>query len=533
MNAFLAFRTLPLQRQLVAIMATIAVVFAFSMLAQKTMEPELDLLYAGLDGQVAGEVVAELAAKGVAYEVRGNAIYAEAGRRDALRMELAKDGLPRQSMSGYELFDNVNSFAMTSDMFNTAYWRAKEGELGRTILQLSNVSAARVHLGTAKRASFSSTPSAQSASVTVNAASGMNMKTAKAIQHLTALAVAGLAPADVVVIDSVAGIVAGPGSANAMNESRSSGSTDEIERAASIKSNLLSMLEARVGSGNARVSVTLDVNRTRETTIERTFDPAARVVKSQTTTEVTDTSTGQGGAVSVASSLPEGDAAQGSSSNASRGETTETIQYEVSELVKNTEILPGAIKRMTVAVLINDIRNVGADGVVTVEARTAEELQSLEELAFAAAGINADKGDVLTLKSFPFQLPALVDAVEPPGLMQQFLEQYLWSMVQAGFLGFIALALGMFVVKPLFTQTAPTVDDTRGLLPMELMPTGAIEAAAAGGLTALSADEMLADQADDPMDILKQITQDNPNEAAELLSSWLEAGSDMQQQKIA
>lgn len=532
MNAFTAFRSLTLQKQLVAIIATLAVVAAFSLLAQKTMEPKLDLLYAGLEGQVAGEVVAELAAKGVVYEVRGSAIYAEASKRDVLRMELAKDGLPRQSMSGYELFDNVNSFAMTSDMFNTAYWRAKEGELGRTILGLASVNKARVHLGTAKRASFSSAPAAQSASVTVSTAGGMSAKTAKAIQHLTALAVAGLSPEDVVVIDALGGIVAGPGSAGAMLAGRSSGNTDAIERAATIKANLLSLMEARVGSGNARVSVTLDLTRKHETTVERTFDPARRVVKSQTTTEITDSSNGQGGNVTIASNIPEGDGQQGTSQTSSRGETTESIQYEVSELVRNTEILPGAVKRMTVAILINDIVNVDANGVSTSTPRSVEEIASLEELALAAAGINADQGDVLTLKSFAFQLPSLVDAIEPPGLLQQFLDMYLWSMVQAGFLGFIALMLGMLVVKPLFTQTAAVADEgAGGLLPMELMPTGAIEAAADGAL-ALAA-EMNEAIAEDPMDVLKKVTQDNPNEAAALLSSWLDAGPEIETQKIA
>lgn len=528
MGALTAFRTLPMARQIMAILAVIATIAAMTFLTKQTMKPRLDLLYSGLDGQVAGEVVAELAAKNVIYEVRGNAIYAESGRRDALRMELAKDGLPRQSMSGYELFDNVNSFAMTSDMFNTAYWRAKEGELGRTILGLPNINKARVHLGTAKKSSFSSTPAAQSASVTVGTTSGMNSQTAKAIQYMTALAVSGLTADDVVVIDSRAGIVAGPGSANAANASRSSGATDELERASAIKQNLLSLLEARVGSGNARVSVTLDVNRKHETLVERTFDPASRVIKSQTVSEVTDTSSGQGsGPVTIASNLPEGDGAAGSSSNASRGETTETTRYEISELVRNTEILPGEIKRMTVAILVNDIVDVAADGTVTTTTRPAAELTALQDLALAAAGINADKGDVLTLKSFPFERPDLTGAIEAPGLLQQFLQQYLWSMIQAGFLGLITLILGLFVVRPLFTQK-PLAPEA-GLLPMELMPTGAIEAAQAGQLALEEGGaeaEAAAEPELDPVELLKQVTGDNPNEAAALLSSWLDGSSE-------
>lgn len=510
MNPILAFRSLTLQRQLTALLSVLAVVVSLTLLTQQMLKPKLDLLYSGLDGQVAGEVVAELAAKNVIYEVRGSAIYADASRRDALRLELAKDGLPRQSVAGYELFDDVNSFAMTSDMFNTAYWRAKEGELTRTILGLPMVNKARVHLGTAKRASFSKAPSAQSASVMVGTTGGMSPQTASAIQHLTALAVAGLDPSEVVVIDSRSGIVAGPGSANALVAGRAAGNMDGLDRAMTIKRNLLSIMEARVGSGNARVSVTLDVSRKRETTVERRFDPDGRVISSQVTSEVTDTSTGKNSPVSVASNLPDGDAAPGATNNSNRGESTETIQYEVSETVRNTEILPGAIKRMTVAIIVNDIAVVDADGVSTTQARSEGEMASLRELAMAASGINAEQGDLLTMKNFAFDVPDFSDAVEAPSLMNQFMDRYLLSMIQAGFLGLIALMLGMFVVKPLFTQTSGAGDAVGGLLPMEMLSSGALES------TGLEA-------AEDPMDMLKSVTEENPSEAAALLSSWLDA----------
>ncbi len=513
MNPLLAFRSLPLQKQMIAVMSVLITVVAMTLLTQQALKPKLDLLYSGLDGQVAGEVVAELAAKNVIYEVRGSAIYAEASKRDALRLELAKDGLPRQNLAGYELFDNVNSFAMTSDMFNTAYWRAKEGELTRTILGLPMVNKARVHLGTAKRASFSTAPAAQSASVTVGTIGGVSSQTATAIQYLTALAVAGLDPSEVVVIDSRSGIVAGPGSANALMEGRASGNMDGVDRAQGIKRNLLSIMEARVGNGNVRVSVTLDVNRKHETTVERTFDPDSRVVKSQVTSEVTDTSTGNNSPVSVASNLPDGQNAPSATSNANRGESTETIQYEVSEIVRNTEILPGAIKRMTVAIIVNDISSVDANGEVTTQPRSVDEMAGLRELALAASGLNADQGDVLTLKSFPFEVPDLTGTVEAPSMMQQFMDRYLFSMIQAGFLGLITLILGMFVIRPLFTQSARPTDELGGLLPMEMLSSGAIEAAADGR----------AEPASDPMDMLKLVTEENPNEAAALLSSWLDA----------
>ncbi|MCF6219488.1 MAG: flagellar M-ring protein FliF [Robiginitomaculum sp.] len=498
-----------------AVVAVLATIAALTLLTRQTLKPNLELLYSGLETQIAGEVIAELAAKNVAYEVRGSAIYAQADKRDALRLELAKEGLPRQSMSGYELFDNINSFAMTSDMFDTAYWRAKEGELARTILALPSVDLARVHLGTSKSATFSSAPAAQSASVTIRASGGINRQTAKAVQYLTALAVAGLQPSDVVVIDARLGIVAGPGSDGAMIAGRTADGLGGLERAANIKKDLLSLIEARVGSGNARVSVMLDIERKSETMTEHTFDPDARVIKSQTTTEITDTSTGRSTAVSVASNLPDG-AAGGGSSNAERGETTETVQYEVSELIKNSTILPGAIKRLSVAILVNDIRTLNADGEPIMTQRPEAELTALRELAVASAGIDTLRGDVLTLKNFTFEMPDLTGAIEKPGVMSQFLERYLWSMVQAGFLGLIVLALGIFVVRPLLgnTQTLTAEQNLLGQMDVQVLTANQ----SVPGLPA----PINTPQAEDPVDMLKSITQENPEDAIALLSSWLD-----------
>ncbi|MBL4854236.1 MAG: flagellar M-ring protein FliF [Robiginitomaculum sp.] len=526
MNAFQVFLSLNMRKQIIATIAVVATIAAMSLLVKQTLKPQMDLLYSGLDGKVAGEVIAELAAKNVAYEVRGSAIYAQADKRDSLRLELAKEGLPRQSIAGYELFDDVNSFAMTSDMFDTAYWRAKEGELARTILALPSVDLARVHLGAAKRSRFSGAPAAQSASVTLRSSGGINMQTAKAVQYLTALSVAGLNPSDVVVIDAKTGIVAGPGSDGAMIAGRAEGGLGGLERAAAIKKNLLSLLEARVGSGNVRVSVTLDIDRKSETTTQRTFDPEARVIKSQTISEITDTSTGTSAAVGVASNLPEGENATGTS-NANRGETTETIQYEISELIRNSKTLPGAIKRMSVAVLINDVRGADDTGAVTYVPRAKEELTALRELSLASAGIDAERGDVLTLKSFAFETPDLEGALEMPSAMSKFIERYLWSMVQAGFLGLIVLALGMFVIKPLLGGTAGgSVGNSaeQALLGQMELPAIGMGASAIPGLPAPQNTEgRLINAPEDPAELLKNAAQENPDGAISLLSSWLEA----------
>ena len=524
------------QKQIASVLSVLATIGALYLLMSVALKPDTDLLYSGLDPAAAGEVIAKLEALDVAYEVRGNAIYADKSRRDSLRLELARDGLPRQSTVGYELFDDLNSFAMTSDMFDTAYWRAKEGELARTLVAMPAIRSARVHLGTEKAKGFNSGASARTGSVTIASSGGISPAQAKAIQYMTALAVAGLKPADVAVIDTVAGVIAGPG----IDDNSQGGGMGEIEQAAQIKQSLISMLEARVGRGNARVSVSLDFNREHSTTAERRFDPDGRVLKSQTSNEMTDSATGTSNNVTVASNLPEGEAG-GNENNSDREETSETVTYEISEIVKNTEILPGGITRMSVAVLINDIISQDEDGNITRTERSAEEIASLTELISSASGLNEPRGDVITVRSLPFDVPPLIDGVQGPSLIEQFIDRYLWSTVQALILASVILILGLFVVRPLLSPKA--LESAEGLMPlsisgpdandglnldMQSLPTLsgndplALPYDGGGETGAAMGSDTGAMGAEDPIDLLKSTVTEQTEAAADLLAQWLE-----------
>ncbi|MEL7117674.1 MAG: flagellar M-ring protein FliF, partial [Pseudomonadota bacterium] len=219
------------------------------------------LLYSGLDPAAAGEVVAALEQQGVAYDVRTGAILVDSAQRDSLRMTLAAEGLPASNGQGYELLDSLTGFGTTSQMFDAAYWRAKEGELARTITASAQVSAARVHIS-----NQSSNPFQRglepSASVTVSAAAGnVSPAQAKAFRYLISSAVAGLTPENVSVIDARNGVVV-----SGDDTQMASGGND---RADSLKQSIQRLLEARVGPGNAVVEVAVETVTEREALFER------------------------------------------------------------------------------------------------------------------------------------------------------------------------------------------------------------------------------------------------------------------------
>lgn len=537
MNPIALLRSLSLQQKIISAAAVVATLFVLSLIAQQVSKPTLSLLYADLEPQTAGEIIARLDNIGVPYRVQGGAIYADASRRDSLRLELASEGLPRQDVVGYELFDNLNSFAMSSDMFDTAYWRAKEGELARTALAMPNVRSARVHIGQGAGRGLTARRQPATASITVEASPSLSAKNALALQNIIGSAVPGLKPEDVAVIDTRAGLIAGPG----IDANSAMDASGELGRAATLKSDLLGMLEARVGAGNVRVNVALDLETDRINTTSRKFDPNGRVVRSTTTSDRSDQSDGTTGAVTVASNLPEG-AAGGGNSTSEQTQTSETTRYEISEILTTTESLPGKVTRMSVAILLDHTRDVAEDGTVTYTPRTEDELNVLRDLASAAAGLDTERGDVLRVDTLAFNRPEAGEMITMPGAGSRFVDNYGGRLAQLGILSLLALGLGFLVVRPLVNASRGGVTTSRpvagGMLsPMSLSgpdgaavdmndPAAVAASMAAGGNIGGPAGAVLGLPAPDPKSELTEVVGENLDDAAALLASWLDLDSE-------
>ncbi|MBM9596137.1 flagellar basal-body MS-ring/collar protein FliF [Roseitranquillus sediminis] len=445
------------RRRVIIIGATLAMFAAVIGLSRMASRPTMDLLYSGLESSAAGEVVAALDQRGVSYEIRGSSIFVDAGQRDQLRMTLAGEGLPSNGGQGYELLDTLSGFGTTSQMFDAAYWRAKEGELARTIVSSPQIKSARVHIATAGTGAFRRQV-APTASVTVTPADGsLSVAHAKALRYLVASAISGMDPEGVSVIDSRSGTVIGG------DESDSASGADD--RAAELKRNVERMLEARVGYGNAIVEVSVETVTDREQITERRFDPEGRVAISQETEERTNSSSdSRGGEVTVASNLPDGDAAAGDGrSSSSNSETRERTNFEVSETMREVLRTPGAVKKISVAVLIDGIRTVDANGESVWEARPAEEMEALRELVASAVGFDEARGDTLTLKSMEFLPPAELGTAASNSLYERLALDTM-SLIQMAVLALVALALGLFVVRPILANRSAATP-SKGALP--------------------------------------------------------------------
>lgn len=523
-NLLSIWSRLDLRKRIVVTVATLGVFGALLAMSSLSGRSDMALLYAGVEGRDAAEMMTALDASGATYEVRGDAIYVEAGRRDQLRLALAGQGLPSGGGAGYELLDGLSGFGTTSQMFDAAYWRAKEGELARTILANPQVRAVRVHIARAPDRPFQP-DAAPTASVTVTTATGnLSQTAAQAIRHLVAASVVGLRPGSVSVIDSVGGLII-DGEASAQD------SPDPSNRENELRDKVTRLLEARVGPGKAIVQVSAELVTEREVISERLFDPKGRVAISSETEERSETGGGAGAAATVASNLPEGDTGGGEGGQNSASETRERTNYEVSETNREVLRVPGAIKRLTVAVLVDGVTVTAADGTVTKEPRDSAELAVLRELVASAVGLNESRGDTLALQSLGFE--QLNDAGEMVTTSSWGVLDGLnvTTLVLAILMTVTALVLGLFVLRPALLGRAalPASPDAPGALPAlaglpdppEANPalTGPVSE---GEILPSLAEMDAAGNGDDPMVRLRRLIEERQSESLQILRGWLE-----------
>ncbi len=451
MPAIQAWRRLSSRNKAAAVAAAIAIALAIAALARAATTPRLSLLYAGLDPAASGEILQALETMDVIAEVRGDAIYVPENRRDAMRMALARDGLPRQSQAGFEILDNLKSFATSSEMFDATYWRAKEGELARTIIAEPGVRSARVHLAIPKRSAFFRGETAPSAVVTVRMSIGrLDLERAQAVRVLIALAVPGLSPENVAVLDAAGGVVLAPGAIE--ENQRLIGKTTDREKA--LERDLIQMLEASVGAGNARVKVTLVVSDDQIVRQERVVDPDRRALVTSDSIQSSEEGSSARGVVTVASNLPEGDAgATTSPEQSTRNESSESVRYEVSEVKTEMVTPPGALRQVQVAVLINQPSSAGEGGSEVSAPRSEAEIEAIRQLVAAAIGFNDARGDVVTIQSLPF------DRLEPAGteassdFIADVLQPNLIPALQLVIPALVTIILALFVLRPLLTMS--------------------------------------------------------------------------------
>lgn len=443
----------------IAAMALVAVLMLgfFGFLIMRAQTPNLAPLYSGLSLEDSSAIVTELQTLNIPYELRGegDTILVPRDQITTMRMTLASEGLPTRGQVGYEIFDQQSTLGATSFVQNINNVRALEGELARTIGSLNRITGARVHLVLPERELFRRERQDPSASIVLTTRGELSTGEIRAIQHLVASAIEGLTPSRVSIVDEQGTLLASgtgedvAGVMTAQNDERTLGFENRM------RTRLEDMLTNVVGAGRARVEVAAELDFNRSTTTQELFDPESQVVRSTQTRESENLAGGNNGQVTVANELPGADQNNGAGGVTEQGTSSEeVINYEISKTTQTDVTEAGAVKRLSVAVVVDGTYADDGAGNMTYTPRSADEVAQILTLVRSAVGFSAERGDSVEVVNMQFaERPELAPlGTEADAGLLDFTRDDLMNGAEMAVTLLIALALVFFVMRPLLKK---------------------------------------------------------------------------------
>jgi flagellar M-ring protein FliF len=453
-----------------------AVIAALSWYANR---PDWRVLYTGLEARDAATVTQELGAAGIAFRTNGDqsGIEVPSDLLDKARMEVAAKGMPQTGRLGFELFDKPNWVGSEFDE-KVNYQRALEGELEHTIGSLAEVKSARVHLVLPAEGLFTQEQKVAKASVVLKLkSSSLQPEQVEAIRRLVAGAVENLSSENVTLVDADGRLDLQPRGKDA----------HEGDAEQALEAKLVAMLEPLAGVGNVRAVVNAAYDEGAEDRVDEVYDPTLTATLSlQKNEQANGAAARASGVPGTASNTPAAapvGAVQGSAAAAAPGvppllqqpkdalpvypergfgsnQTTkeESGTYAVTKHTLHREDAPGRLRRMTVAVVVNDrmtTEGVGKLQHTVWKPRNAEEMRRIEGLAQAAVGYDVKRGDAVVVEnvSFGSNVPeAPLTGVEKVVDQGRTLLHAEPGAARAVMMAFIGLLVVMLVLRPVARQ---------------------------------------------------------------------------------
>ncbi len=390
-NVFGIFTKLSAQQKMligaIVIVTFVLIGFVMYLFNQTNYAP----LFSNLDTKDQSGIVDYLDGAKVPYKItdNGKTIQVPQDQVYKLRLKLASKGLPNSGVIGYELFDN-NNLGMSNFMQKLNYKRALEGELAKTLSEMSGVKSARVQIVIPEKSVFKDEQKKPTASVALQLTgnSDLSANSVKAIQHLVASSIEGMNPNDVTVLDTQGHLLSRQEDDSPLPYSGSK----QYEMKRNIEKYLAhkaqSILDNVLGYGSAVVKVNADLDFKRvERTLE-SYDPDSQVAISEQVIKSNNAGKSVG--------------------DTSAASTQNTItNYELSKTIEKVMEGAGNIKRITVAIVVNGEKKTiqAEDGTnkTEIQPRPDSELQKLKNIVLTAVGYDATRNDQVSIVSIPFE----------------------------------------------------------------------------------------------------------------------------------
>lgn len=538
------FSSLNLLRQ-VGLMITLAASVAAGFAVVMWMQGEdYRPLYGRMDNLDAANVMDVLEQNRLKFKLDENtgAILVAADDVHMARLKLAEFGFPTSANQGFELMDKEQPLGTSQFVENTRYQRSIEGELGKTITSITSIRSARVHLAIPKKTVFVRDTTKPTASVFVEVFAGRSVDPAqvKAIMNLVASSVPEMKMEDVTVVDQHGSLlsVTTEDSADVLLAAKQHEYSKEVE--ASVIQRINSILEPVVGNGKFRAQVNADIDFTAVEQAAETFNPDLPAIRSeQILNEARSGNSAAEGIPGALTNQPPGTAQAPEQATAAGGQAgakaatnsreQSTRNYELDRTISYTKHQQGGLKRLTVAVVVDDKLSVDADGVETRVPWTDAELERLSILVRDAVGFNAVRGDSVNVLNSPFS--ARTQEVDTG--VEELPWWQVWIMPNikyiAGVLIFLAVVFGL--LRPMFKALARTGGSIAE--EEEARQLAALEAAGGGGMDGMS-DETVTltggsafmlpgpEQGyEDQVNAIKGLIADDPGRVAQVVKKWI------------
>lgn len=539
------FSSLSLVRQaglMVGLAASVAIGFAVVLWTQGE---EYRPLFGSLDNLDASSVVQVLDQHQIKYklDINTGAVLVADDDLHMARLKLAEVGLPATNNRGFELMDQEQPLGTSQFVENTRYHRSLEGELARTITSITSIRNARVHLAIPKRSVFVRDVRKPTASVFVEVFAGRTVEPAqvKAIANLVASSIPELQMADVTVVDQRGNLLS---TGEDSKELMLAGKQHEYSR--SVEDNLVkrvnSILQPVVGSGKFRAEVSADIDFTAIEQAAETFNPDLPAMRSEQTLNEQrsggDIAGGIPGALTnqppgTTTQVPEqldpqtGEPAQPQPPRNTREQATRN--FELDRTISYTRHQQGTLKRLTVAVVVDDKIVKNAEGIETRLPWTESELERLAILVRDAVGFSAVRGDSVNVLNSPFMgaddLMTFADAGEA-----SWIERWIMPNIKylSGVLIILLLIFGLLL--PVFrslTRAGGNLtekEEARQLAAMEAAGLGydgmsdETVTLTGGGSLMLPGPEQGYEQ---QLNAIKGLIADDPGRVAQVVKKWI------------
>lgn len=556
---FRGFSRLNAVRQIglmVGLAASVAIGVAIVLWSQS---PSYSLLYGGLNDKDRAAVIGALDQAGIGYRLdqRSGAVMVPADKVYDARIKLATAGLPKGSEDGFDLLEKNQGFGTSQFIEQARYNRMIEEELARSVTSLDSVSAARVHVARPKESVFVRPNDQPTASVLVDLYPGRTLNDAQVagVVHLVAASVPGLQPDHVTVVDQRGRLLTG------RDRGAGFGLTDaqfKLSRRLEdvYQQRIINILTPIVGADGVRAQVGAELDFTRVESTREQYDPDNTALRSEQTSEQITRKTAEGGVPGALTNQPPpagvavppapadqteqpGQAGQGvppaqaaqqeqAASKPLSSSKTATRNYEIDRTISHIQHTPGGIKRLSVAVVVDDKTVTDAKGETSHVPRSAEEIARLTGLVKQAVGFDAERGDSVTVVDVAFQAPAPLPPVSAPPFWQQpFFRDLIKQLLGAA--GVILLLFGVLrpVMKNL-AQRGTALATTAGPIPDDTTDDDERSLPAQGERPSLA---HAGDGSERPRSIqyaenlaaAKSMAKEDPKRVAQVVKSWLVA----------